>query len=156
MADIGSMVMSKWNRTKGSALGRWLFSRGLGRFAPYTGTIAPRIQDLSPGRAVVAMRDRKAVRNHLHSIHAAAMGNLIELTGSLTVITALHPGMRMIPVHLEVDFLKKARGEITASGECGQLAHDFDGETTATVVLTDPQGDEVARGLIRAAVGPAE
>ncbi len=156
MADIGSMIMSKWNRAKGSALGRWLFSRGLGRFAPYTGTIAPRIQDLSPGRAVVTMRDRKAVRNHLRSIHAAAMGNLIELTGSLAVITALQPGMRMIPVHLEVDFLKKARGEITASGECGQLAQNFSGETTAAVTLTDTHGDEVARGLVKATVGPAE
>jgi acyl-coenzyme A thioesterase PaaI-like protein len=105
---------------------------------------------------VVAIRDRKAVRNHLRSIHAAAMGNLIELTGSLAVITALRPGMRMIPVHLGVDFLKKARGEITASGECGQLTEGFSGETTATVTLTDAEGEEVARGLVRATVGPSE
>ncbi len=104
MAGMEQAVVERWNRAKGSSFGRWLFSRAVGRFAPYTGTIGARIAVLEPGRAVVTMRDRKAVRNHLRSVHAVALTNLIELSGSLSIIASMHPGTRMIPVRLESEF----------------------------------------------------
>ena len=91
MPGAESLVMEKWKRARGSRLGRWLFSRGVGRFAPYTGTIGARVEELEPGRSLVTMRDRRAVRNHLNSVHAVALTNLIELTGSLSIIASLPP-----------------------------------------------------------------
>ena len=120
MPGAESSVMEKWKRARGSSLGRWLFSRGVGRFAPYTGTIGARVEELEPGRSLVTMRDRKAVRNHLNSVHAVALTNLIELTGSLSIIASLPPDTRMIPVRLETDFIKKGRG--TDDGR-SQLRH---------------------------------
>lgn len=155
MAGVESKVIERWNRAKGSSLGRWLFSRAIGRFAPYTGTIGARIEELEPGRSVVAMRDRKAVRNHLKSVHAVALTNLIELSGSLAVIASMHPGTRMIPVRLESEFVKKARGTVTAAASCEDIDTEFEGEIQAAVVVRDESGDEVTRGKVTVVVGKA-
>ena len=50
MAGVESMVMERWTRARGTSFGRWLFSRAVGRFAPYTGTIGARIEELEPGQ----------------------------------------------------------------------------------------------------------
>jgi acyl-coenzyme A thioesterase PaaI-like protein len=147
------VVIERWNRAKGSNLGRWLFSRAVGRFAPYTGTIRARIEMLEPGRSVVSMRDRKSVRNHLRSVHAVALTNLIELSGSLAIIASMHPDTRMIPVRLESEFLKKARGPLTAHGSCERPGPDFEGEFQATVVIRDAAGDDVTRGRVTVVIG---
>ncbi len=146
MPGVEQTVIERWNRANGSAFGRWLFSRAVGRFAPYTGTIGARIEELEPGRSVVIMRDRKSVRNHLKSIHAVALTNLIELSGSLAIIASMHPGTRMIPVRLESEFVKKARGTVTAEGSCKPPEPGFTGELQGAVVVRDAAGDEVTRG----------
>jgi len=151
-----SIVMEKWKRARGSSLGRWLFSRGVGRFAPYTGTIRARVEELEPGRSLVTMRDRKAVRNHLNSVHAVALTNLIELTGSLSIIASLPPETRMIPVRLETDFIKKGRGLMTAEANCIIPSSNEKAELPATVVIRDDAGDEVARGRVTVVIGPTE
>ena len=149
-----SIVIEKWNRARGTKLGRWLFSRAVGRFAPYTGTIGARIEALEPGRAEVTMRDRKAIRNHLNSIHAVALANLVELSGSLVIIASMQPNTRMIPVRLEIEYLKKARGTVTADSRCETPEPAFEGDLHGNVVIRDGEGDEVARGTVTVLIGP--
>lgn len=156
MAEVERRVTQRWDRAKDSKVGRWLFSRAVGRFAPYTGTIGARIEELEPGRALVTMRDRKKVRNHLRSIHAVALTNLIELTGSLSIIASMHPGTRMIPVRLESEFIKKARGTVAATGECPPLEAGFEGEIVAPVVVRDATGEEVVRGRVTVVIGASK
>ena len=156
MPGAESLVMEKWKRARGSRLGRWLFSRGVGRFAPYTGTIGARVEELEPGHSVVTMRDRRAVRNHLNSVHAVALTNLIELTGSLSIIASLPPETRMIPVRLETDFIKKGRGLMTAEANCVIPSSNEKAELPATVVVRDDAGDEVARGRVTVVIGPSD
>ena len=156
MADVGRMVMDKWHRASGTSIGRWLFSRALGRFAPYSGSIGARVEVLEPGRSLVTMRDRRAVRNHLRSVHAAALMNLIELSGSLAVIAALPPDTRMIPVRVETDFVKKARGLLTAEARFELPDAGGPSEAPATVLVRDEAGDEVARGRVTVLVGPSQ
>ena len=154
MPGAESKILDRWNRAKGSSLRRWLFSRGVGRFAPYTGTIGARIEKLEPGRSIVTMRDRKAVRNHLDSVHAVALTNLVELGGSLSIIASLPPDTRMIPVRLEIDFVKKGRGLMTAEASCVIPDSNEKAELPATVVIRDDLGDEVARGRVTVVIGP--
>lgn len=146
--------LAKWHRLGGSAFGRWLFSVGIGLAAPYSGTIGARVVELAPGRNVLTLRDRRKVRNHLRSIHAAAMLNLCELTGGLLAIVSIPADARMIVTHLEIDFLKKARGVLTSTGSCAVPERADHGELPVTVSVRDAAGDEVCRATVTALVGP--
>lgn len=112
---------------------------------PYSGTIRPRVIELAPGRAVVQLRDRRAVRNHLRSVHAVALANLGELASGLAMTTALPDGIRAIVTQLTIEFTKKARGTLTAVGTGTPPTQvegpmDIDVETR----IRDESGDEVA------------
>ena len=156
MAGVESRVIENWNRSRKSAIGRRLFSRAIGRAARYTGTIRAQVEELEAGRSLVTMKDRKAIRNHLRSVHAVALTNLIELTGSLAIIGSLPPKTRMIPIRLETDFVKKGRGLMTAEGRCSIPESNEEAELSAEVLIRDPSGDEVARGKVTVKIGPRD
>jgi len=123
-----------------------LFSRLLSWWVPYTGTIRPRVRELTPGFARITMADRRGVRNHLNSIHAIALVNLGEVTSGLAMVTALPPGTRSIVTGLTTEFLKKARGQLTAECSCQVPASIADGmEQVVIAHVTDGSGDTVAR-----------
>jgi acyl-coenzyme A thioesterase PaaI-like protein len=134
--------------------GRWAFSIALGRMVPYTGSISPRVADLQAGRAVVVMRDRAKVRNHLNCIHAIALINLGEIASGLAMLSGLPDEARGIVTRLSIEYLKKARGTTTA--ECTVVPPDWrvSGEHDAVATLKDLEGDVVARVCARWKIGP--
>jgi acyl-coenzyme A thioesterase PaaI-like protein len=150
----GAALLAAWRRLAPLPGGRRLFSWYVGRIAPYSGSMGAQVQALEPGHAVIALTDRRRVRNHLASIHAIALANLGELTTGLAMTSALPPSVRGIPVRLEIDFLKKARGRLTAECRCavppvtGELDHHAEAD------IRDPLGDVVARVRVRWRLGP--
>ena len=61
-----------WQRLSPLPLGKWAFSRLVGRMVPYSGSIRPYVEVLSPGYGRISIRDRRGLRNHLRSVHAIA------------------------------------------------------------------------------------
>jgi acyl-coenzyme A thioesterase PaaI-like protein len=145
-ANPAARLGAAWKRLSPLPGGRWLFARLLGRVVPYSGTIRPRVLELAPGHARVELRERRRLRNHFGSVHAIALANLGELASGLAMTLALPADARGIPVRVEVDYLKKARGRITAEGRAVPPAVvTAETEARATAELRDADGEVVAR-----------
>ncbi len=151
---MGAMLTRLWTRLEPLPGGKTLFSWLLGWMVPYTGTIHPRVVELRPGFARVRMADRRAVRNHLDSVHAIALANLGEVTSGLAMLASLPPGVRGIPVGLSISFLKKARGPLTAEASCTPPDGTTEAEHDFQAVISDAAGDVVARMTVRWRIGP--
>ena len=142
------MIATWWRRLSRVPFGRTLFSMMIGRTAPYTGTIRPRVVDLGPGYSRWVMRDRRRVRNHLRSIHAVALVNLAEVASGTAMLTALPPGTRGIVTGLSIEYLKKARGTLTAECRCDVPAIQGDTRYDVQSVVKDEAGDVVAKATV--------
>jgi acyl-coenzyme A thioesterase PaaI-like protein len=108
-------LLRMWRRMGRWPLGGWLFSRAVCWKAPYFGSIAPRITRLEPGLCEARIGDRRAVHNHIGTVHAIALCNLAELCAGLMTDASLPRGMRWIPKGMTVRYLKKARGTMSGS-----------------------------------------
>jgi acyl-coenzyme A thioesterase PaaI-like protein len=145
-----------WVRLAPLPGGKSFFSRIFGFAIPYSGSVSPRIHVLQPGRAVISMGDRRGVRNHLTSIHAIALTNLAEMTTGLALGYGLPDGMRTILVRVECEFLKKARGTITAACDAPVFTEIVEKEVLVESVLTNEAGEVVAKGRAVWLAGPVK
>jgi len=156
-AAVEGRVLKLWQRWGGTAPGRVLYSMMLGRMVPYSGSIRPRVMQLEPGYVRIVMRDRRSLRNHLHSIHAIALANLGELASGLAMIAALPDGVKAIVVKLDIDYLKKARGNLLAEGRTEPIGAITDKQNRIVhAEIMDSDGDIVARLQVHWQLKPAQ
>lgn len=145
-ANRENFLVKWWNKLQSFPAGDHLFSFALGHIAPYSGSISARVEVLSPGHARVSMKDRRKVRNHLKSIHAIALINLGEIASGLAVLSTIPDTMRGILRGIEAEYVKKARGKLTATANF-ELPSEIDDNSPVrvTAVLTNEAGDVVTR-----------
>ena len=150
------MLLALWQKLSRFPLGKCIFNASLRWKVPYTGSICPEVLEMREGFVRVQMKDRRRVRNHLHSIHAIAMMNLGEASSGMAVLTALPENARAIITHLEIDYFKKARGTLVATADFKerftQITENKDFEVEASI--KDSVNDEVAKVKARWRVGP--
>ncbi|MDQ3297092.1 MAG: DUF4442 domain-containing protein [Myxococcota bacterium] len=149
-----NLIRDAWNFLSGIPGGKIVFSRLVGRMAPYTGSINATVTVLRPGYAEVQMQDRRAIRNHLDCVHAVALANLAELAGNVALAYSLPDDARFIVSGMEIDYLKKARGAITAVGEPPVPRTAVRAQYDVPVTLRDTSGEEVAKAVLHSLVGP--
>lgn len=149
-----NLVRDLWNLLSGMPAGKAVFSRLVGRMAPYTGSIHATVTVLRVGYSEVQMPDRRGVRNHLDCVHAIALANLAELAGNLALAYSLPDDARFIVSGMTIEYTKKARGTITAIGEPPVPRAAARAQYDVPVTLRDAAGEEVARAVLRSLVGP--
>lgn len=147
-------ALAAWRRLEGKPFGKALFSRAICWKAPYFATIRPRIEEFRPGFARVSMRKRRAVQNHIGTVHAIAICNLAELAaGTLTEIS-IPASMRWLPKGMQVQYLRKAETDVEACASVEPVAEGAAREVPVTVEVKDRAGEVVVRAVITMWVSP--
>ena len=149
-------LLATWNRLQRWPLGGWLFSRAVCFKAPYFGSIAPRIVRLEAGRCEATIRDRRAVHNHIGTVHAIALCNLAELCGGVMTDASMPADMRWIPKGMTVSYLKKAQGTLrgVATPEIALSSAPVGYDLPVNVDVFDAAGEKVFHARIMMWLSP--
>lgn len=110
----GTDALELWSRFSSKPGGKWLFSRMVCLKAPYFASIRPRFEELRAGYCKVSLRKRRAVLNHIGTVHAIAMCNMAELAGGTMTEVSVPATHRWIPKGMTVKYLKTATTDLTA------------------------------------------
>ncbi len=155
-APMSAPLLSLWNRLSRWPAGGWLFSRAICFKAPYFGSISPCITRLEAGRCQARIADRRAVRNHIGTVHAIALCNLAELVAGVMTDATLPAAMRWIPRGMTVEYRKRAVGTLQAEAVPGRpLVVSAEGyDLPVQVTVTDPRGETVFVATIAMWVSP--
>ncbi len=131
--------------------GHWMFSRAVCFKAPYFGSIRPRILRLEHSRCEASIPHRRAVQNHIGTVHAIALCNLAELCAGVMTDASLPADMRWIPKGMTVSYLKKASGTMRAVATPDiPIASATEGyDLPINVDVFDPAGVKVFNAEIR-------
>jgi acyl-coenzyme A thioesterase PaaI-like protein len=141
-------VLRHYQRLSRWPAGRWLFARIVTFSAPYFASIAPRFHELRPGLCQVSLRKRRAVLNHIGTVHAIAMANLCELACGMLMEVTIPTTMRWIPRGMTIEYLRKAETAVTGTARLDKTQWAGAEDVGVPVSITDRNGNEVVRAVI--------
>ncbi len=147
-------MLSIWNKLRDKPLGKWLFSQVICWKAPYFATIAPRFEELKPGYSRVSMKKRRAVQNHIGTVHAIAACNLAEIAAGTMMEASLPASMRWLPKGMTVEYRKKCETHLTAEATATDLHEGPARDVAVNVELKDANGNIVVHADINMYVSP--
>jgi acyl-coenzyme A thioesterase PaaI-like protein len=143
-----NFVLSMWNRLSKVPGGRRVFAAAVARKAPYFKTISPEVLELRRDYAKLRLKKRRAVENHIGTVHVIAICNLLEMAMGVCAEASVPKHLRWIPKGMTLEYTAKAGTDITGTAEYpegGWKPGDLDVKVTAT----DATGVVVVRGVIR-------
>ena len=143
-------VLDLWKKTSALPMGDRVFSFAFSRKAPYFATIRPRFTVIEPNHAELVIPKRRAVHNHIGTVHAIALCNGLEAAMGALAEATIPPGKRWIPKGMEVAYTAKAESDITCIAETDPeqwTSDDPDLPVRVRGVRTD--GTVVVEGVIR-------
>lgn len=144
-----SRVLSLYEKLSAVPLGRRLFSLAIAQKAPYFASIKPEVLTLRPNYCEVLIKKRRAVQNHLGTVHVIAIVNGLEMAMGTMAEASIPAHLRWIPKGMEVSYPAKATGDITAIAEVSADAWHNGPEVDIDVRATRPDGTVVVSGRIR-------
>ncbi len=128
--------------------GRRAFSIVFAQKAPYFRTVRPQVREVRPHHAELSIRKRRAVQNHIGTVHAIAVCNGLEAAMGLLAEATTPPGRRWIPRSMQVSYLAKSTTDLlcTAATDPGDWTDVGDVPVRVRAVRTD--GTVVVEGVI--------
>ena len=146
-------VLKTWRQMENVPFGKTAFSLFFSVQAPYFLTIRPQVHELKPGFAKVSLNQRWGVQNHIKTVHAIAVCNLVEMAMGLVAESTIPKHLRWLPKGMDVSYLKKATGTLTATTNiCPETfftLEKYPGEVKVPVIVKDEAGIEVTSAEVR-------
>jgi acyl-coenzyme A thioesterase PaaI-like protein len=142
-------MLKTYNRLSKLPGGRRVFSYAFVRKAPYFRSIRPRFVHVAPNYAALVLRSRRAVHNHIGTVHAIAVCNGLEAaTGALAEAT-IPDGKRWLPKGMEVAYLAKATSDLTCVAETDPADWERGPDVPVRVHARRADGTVVVEGTIK-------
>ena len=129
-------------------LGRRAFSVMFARKAPYFRTVRPRVREVRPHLAELSIRKRRAVQNHIGTVHAIAVCNGLEAAMGLLAEATTPPGRRWIPRGMTVSYLAKSTTDLLCVAETDPADWADVGDVPVRVRAVRTDGTVVVEGVI--------
>jgi len=137
--------------SKVNALPEFMRSKALttlfGTSVKFTGTTGVKVEELSPNRAVISLKNKKSVQNHIGSVHAVA--SILIAESATGYVVGMNIPDTSVPVikTIKADYVKRAQGDMRAvssltSKQIKDMQTKEKGETVVPVVVTDGEGKE--------------
>jgi hypothetical protein len=153
-------------------MGKYLFSQLFCLKAPYFRTISPIVNDMKAGHgescrsffifraegfsyfwlvalptASVSLKQKWSLQNHIQTVHAIAVCNLVEMAMGLVAEATIPSHLRWLPMGMDVNYKKKATGRLTAVSDINPdtffKLDKYPGMVKVPVIVTNAEGVEV-------------
>ncbi|HNM97738.1 MAG TPA: hotdog fold domain-containing protein [Marmoricola sp.] len=98
-------------------IGNKVFDLAFSQMAPYFGSVRPHFTVIEPNHAEVVIKKRRAVHNHLKTVHAIALCNGLEAAMGALAEATIPGDKRWIPKGMEINYTAKATTDITCIAE---------------------------------------
>ena len=134
-------------------LGKHLVSLAFCLKAPYFLTIRPLITLMDKGHVEMEIKQRWAIQNHIKTVHAIAVCNLVEAAMGICATVTIPNHLRWIPKGMDIHYEKKSAGRLT--GIC-KVDPDtifnlpsYPGNVDMPVQVVDDNGNVVTSATVR-------
>ncbi|AFT71219.1 Thioesterase (4HBT) superfamily enzyme [Alloalcanivorax dieselolei B5] len=141
-------LLNLYRKTRRIPKGRELFSLIFSRKAPYFRTVRPLIAELRPNYCEVHIKKRKAVENHIGTVHVIAICNALEAAMGAMAEASIPKHLRWIPKGMDVHYTAKASSDIVATAEVAADAWENGPDLPVTVTARRDDGTVVVAGTI--------
>ncbi len=92
-----------------------LLSFALGKTVKFVGTSGVKCQHLSQEKSVFSLANKKKVRNHIGTIHAAASALVAETATGMALAMHIPDGKIPVLKSMHIDYVKRTSGGLTAT-----------------------------------------
>jgi len=142
-------LLGLYKKFQSYPLGNTLFSHVVCFRAPYFGSVKPKLQSLEPGKAVVTFKRRRAVQNHIGTVHVIAICNALEMAMGMCAEASIPSDLRWLPKSMSVSYPAKSHTKvITAVATVDPAAFEADKDVPIKVQAMRDDGTVVVEGEI--------
>ena len=142
-------ILAMYQKAQRLPLGNKLFSMMFARKAPYFGSINPEVAELRPNFCEVRFGKRRAVENHIGTVHVIAICNGLEMAMGALAEATIPSHLRWIPKGMEVNYTAKATSDIRCIAETNPEDWGKDPNLPVHVKALRDDGTVVVEGVIR-------
>ncbi|WP_380053802.1 hotdog fold domain-containing protein [Falsihalocynthiibacter sp. SS001] len=140
-------IMRAYKKALGLPFGAQLFSAYAARKAPYFRTVRPLVQRLEPNRCDIFIKKRRAVQNHIGTMHVIAVANGLEMAMGFMAEASIPKHLRWIPKGMTLEYPAKANTSLVCTAEVAADAWKA-GDLNVEVSAKDVNGVVVVKGVI--------
>lgn len=128
--------------------GKKAFSLLFAQKAPYFATVRPKVREVRPHHAELTIKKRRAVQNHIGTVHAIAVCNGLEAAMGLLAEATTPPSRRWIPKGMQVSYLAKSTSDLLCTADTDPADWEETGDVPVRVRAIRDDGTVVVEGVI--------